>query len=282
MTTYYAQAGSTNIDTASLWNTESAGGGSTLTWANLQADDILCANGKTGININVGFTCAKITTETLDGAGGGGFTISTALTVNANIVAGGTACLAASNGSGQNVTWNGNVTGGTGAACYGVNKTYSGAWIGTGNYTGGSATGTSYGLHANGYQSTITIVGNVLNGTSQGIYFLNDCTATTKGTAGATNSTVPSITIASGSTLTFTGNMIFGYVAPISMVSGAVFYYTPGATNYTDYPTTGPARIKQYNDIPDVANVLDTDTVAGVAGTFEGLADNPFRSPAFG
>ena len=93
MATWFAQNSSVNIDSVNQWNDAAGGGGSWLTWASLAAGDILVANGKTSITINVNVTCATLTTVATGGTAGGGFLLAAGVTVTANVVAGTTVCI---------------------------------------------------------------------------------------------------------------------------------------------------------------------------------------------
>ena len=68
MTVYYAQQSSVNINASNVWYTTANGsGGSYLTWPPAAAD-VLMANGKTAITINVNTTVAELRTDNANGA----------------------------------------------------------------------------------------------------------------------------------------------------------------------------------------------------------------------
>jgi hypothetical protein len=284
--TYYAQNSSVDINSASLWNTAANGSGDTLTWASLDSADILCANGKTAININVGFTCAKITTETLDGAGGGGFTLSTNATINCDIVAGTTPCITCVSAT-YTVTINAtNITGGTAANARGIFRDTNTATliINATNITGGS-NATATGFRTNG-AGTVTITATDITGVGgSGVHFgVPSGTHTVAATRISGSSTTGQAygLVSANPSLVVSGSMVNTLYA--NAVEGKLIY-NPAATDYIEWPAPDSTTKKYYYDIPDAANVLATDTVAGVDGTFEcddDLADNPFRSPAFG
>jgi hypothetical protein len=171
MATWFAQNSSVNIDSVNQWNSAANGSGSWLTWASLGASDILVANNKSSITINVSFTCATITTAATGGTAGGGFLLAAGVTVTANVVSDSGVC---------------------------INRTATGAesFI-VGNVTGGTANG----VHNNS-ASTISITGNVLGGTS-GFGIRNETTGvinvtgnvTAAGTYGIANITTGSINI---------------------------------------------------------------------------------------
>ena len=88
MATWFAQNSSVNIDSVNQWNSVAGGGGTVLTWASLAAGDILVANGKTSIAINVDVTCAQLTNTIIGGSTvGGGFVVTSSGTIT--IVLGG-------------------------------------------------------------------------------------------------------------------------------------------------------------------------------------------------
>lgn len=237
MTTYYAQNSSVNIDSANQWNTAADGSGSALTWASLGATDVLNANGKTAIAINVNFTCARIET---DATLGGAFTITAGRTITCDITAGSSTCVTCSSGSGSN-TFVGNITGGNAANVRGLYRaTAAVAFTITGNVTGGSASGAA-GLY-NSSAGTVSITGDITAGSALNAYSINT----------------------SAGTITVTGNIINN--ASTHAVNGPIVY-APSATNYIQYPDTSATK-NYYYDIPDVANLLTTDTAAGVSGTF--------------
>ena len=72
MATWYAQNSTVNIDSVNQWNSAANGSGSWLTWASLDAADILVMNGKTNVTINVSFTCAQLTNTVVSGSTTGG------------------------------------------------------------------------------------------------------------------------------------------------------------------------------------------------------------------
>ena len=109
MTTWFAQNSTVNIDSVNQWNDAANGSGNWLTWASLAAGDVLVANGKTSITINVSFTCATITTAATGGTAGGGFIATPGVTITAAIVAGTTNCVTLSS-AGSATTIIGNCT----------------------------------------------------------------------------------------------------------------------------------------------------------------------------
>ena len=99
MATWFAQNSSVNIDSVNQWNSAANGSGSWLTWASLGASDVLVANGKTSITINVNVTCGELTTIANGGTAGGGFIWPGGVNITANLKPGTTQLLTAS-GSG--------------------------------------------------------------------------------------------------------------------------------------------------------------------------------------
>jgi hypothetical protein len=88
MATWFAQNSSVNIDSVNQWNSAANGSGSWLTWASLDPSDILVANGKTSITINVNTTCATLTTAATGGTAGGGFILADGVTLTASLLTG--------------------------------------------------------------------------------------------------------------------------------------------------------------------------------------------------
>jgi hypothetical protein len=185
MATWFAQNSSVNIDSVNQWNSAANGSGSWLTWASLGAADILVANGKTSITINVNVTCAKLTTAATGGTAGGGFIKAAGVTITATIEAGTTACVtrnaagadsyiigdcnstssnavAFTNASTGTVYITGNGNGGTGSSARAILNSSTGTIILTGNGVAGNNTNG----HAidNSGNGTVTVTGNVTGG----------------------------------------------------------------------------------------------------------------------
>ena len=137
MPTWFAQNSSVNIDSVNQWNSAANGSGSFLTWANLSPTDILVANGKTSIAINVDFTCALITNVATGGTAGGGFVMNAGRTITTNITTSSATCVSIT--AAGTFTIIGNITGGTsGNAIYGVDHNSTGTLNVVGNVTGGT------------------------------------------------------------------------------------------------------------------------------------------------
>jgi hypothetical protein len=74
MATWFAQTNTANINSANMWNSNPAGGGTVLTWPPASGD-VLMANGKTvyvNANTNLGAT-GEVRNDTTGGATAGGF-----------------------------------------------------------------------------------------------------------------------------------------------------------------------------------------------------------------
>lgn len=241
---WYAQNSTVNIDSASEWNSDPAGGGTVLTWGSLGATDNLYANGKTAIAINVGFTCAKISTEAgpAPGTAGGGFitVATTPVTVSANIVVGTTHVLTPVASTGT-IAWAGNISfAGSTATTYGVYLSANGNTFNlTGNATGGSATG-AFAIVTTGTSIVNingTATGGSFPGSSYGFYSSGG-----SGVASVLNATGGTATNAAG--VNFNSNAactITGIITNSASSSGAIgrITYTPAdATKYIVYGTT--------------------------------------------
>lgn len=211
MATWYAQLAATDVSAANQWNAAPDGSGAWLTWANLGAADVLCANGKTNLTIAAGFTCGSITTSGGGiGANGGGFIVASGVTPTAtcNVVAGTTTCLSVA--AGRTITITGDVTGGSATNAYGVYANGGTITI-TGAVTGGSAYG-AYGAFAQN-AGAITITGAVTGGsaaTAFGAYAATAGTITINGTvtAGATWSAYGAFCNDASGSLTIVGSII--------------------------------------------------------------------------
>ena len=234
MATWFAQNSTVNIDSVNQWNSAANGSGSWLTWASLGASDVLVANNKSSITINVSFTCATITTAATGGTAGGGFLLSAGVTVTANIETGTTTCVTVSAGDSTII---GNLTGTSLGAVHAVLKATSGTLSITGNCSGGTLQGGG----GTGSQAvscsagSVVIVGNVTGGqtnnqvntavnftssgglTVTGNVIANTLTTITQGPGGQ----VSGIVITAG-TLTVTGNVTGGVLLGSSQAAHGV------------------------------------------------------------
>lgn len=220
MAVWYAQSSTADVNSASLWNSVAAGGGSTLTWASLGATDVLCANGKTALNCNVDFTCGTIQTSGsangASGTDGGGFIVDTASgarTITANILAGTTACLTFQTSATNRLVINGNVTGGGSASAYGISVPSVATKVDvTGDVTGGS-NATAYGMFCNGTAGAATVTGTV---------------------TGSSSTYAISYTTATNDTITINGTLVSGSTrAALTLSTVAVIVIMNGAMHST-------------------------------------------------
>lgn len=295
----YASLTSDTIDAANQWAT-TKGGATFKTLAEINADGtyILAANGKT-IAINQNVTALRLSTavEGGDSTAGGGFTVSAARTITANVTAGTSVCLTCSHTTGSTVTVNGTSTGGSGTSIYGTQNTSTGAITIT-SCTGGSGN-TAAGLRndSTGIVTATNATGG--NGTSSyGIYNVVDAVLTVTNATGGGNATafglystastqLQTLTNVYGSPTTagaagikcpngvpmlVTGNIInTAYAAAI--MNNKVITYNPGVGNYIEYPkTTGGAGTYKFGLTYPTSNLLTTASADGAnapaAGTF--------------
>ena len=172
MATWFAQNSSVNIDSVNQWNSAANGSGSWLTWASLGAADVLVANGKTAIACNVSFTCATITVAATGGTAGGGFVLSSSVTITAAITAGPSKTCMTTSGT-PTVFIIGNLTGGAsvdGNPSHAITISTAINLSVTGNVSGGtisSTNHTSFGIY-NTAASVISITGDISGGTHNG------------------------------------------------------------------------------------------------------------------
>jgi hypothetical protein len=117
-TTWYAQSSSANVDSVNMWNDVANGSGNFLTWPPA-SDDILVANAKTSINLNVDFTCATVSNKPYAGTANGSYTITTSRTFNFSIETNAVTCVSVGATS-LSIIINGNVSGGTGTTIVGI------------------------------------------------------------------------------------------------------------------------------------------------------------------
>lgn len=126
-------------------------------------DTVKPASYTVAIDQNITIPCILDNTSTA-----GGFTVAAACTIAATLV-GGTAALVVCNHTTGTVAITGNVTGGSGATCYGVNNANAGTLTIAGNVLGG-ANATAHGVYNTG-AGAVSITGNVTgSGTASGLY----------------------------------------------------------------------------------------------------------------
>jgi hypothetical protein len=179
-TDYYAQADA-EITTAELWDTNPAGGGTDLTWANLKDGDVLYANNHAitiANDIGSASVTATLTTAAGTGTAGGSFTFdisaATAKTLYVHRVAGTTPCLIVTGaGAGADtleLTLNGDSTAGGSSSAHGTSDNHTlGKVVNNGANTGGSNV-TAYGYAWSGATGTLEINGNATGLTGYGVY----------------------------------------------------------------------------------------------------------------
>jgi hypothetical protein len=307
MATWFAQNSTVNIDSVNQWNSAANGSGSWLTWASLGASDILVANNKSSITINVSFTCATITTAATGGTAGGGFIWPGNVSIVANIAAGTTTVLTPS-GSGTR-TIVGNLTGGTGTGSYCLATTsdlvtITGNIIGassntadgrvinnctnlaiTGNVTGGSTSGNNNTINLDG-TGTIVITGNVIAGTAANAIYLNSgtLTLTVVGTIYTTTNSMPAVRAVGTLNLRHTGDQIAASNGTVP-VSGNItnFLISASSAIYHEYRVNnagspGVARSLYTGGVnlgqPAVANVR-SGTAYGASSEYTGTLAVP-------
>lgn len=219
-TDYYAQADA-EITTAELWDTNPAGGGTDLTWANLQDGDVLYANNHDitiANDIGSASVTATLTTAAGTGTAGGSYTFdintTDAKTLYTNATAGTTACLIVTGeGAGADtteLTIIGNITGGTATSAYGVKLMHT---LGVIHFTG-AALGGSYAtaIHS-GSAGKFTLTGNATGDVGNGINSTSSAIFTVAGACVGSSSTGAGIGCACGTGsgyCTITGNLING------------------------------------------------------------------------
>ena len=293
MATWFAQNSSVNIDSANMWNSAANGSGSFLTWASLAAADVLVANGKTAISINVDITPqVELTTEARGGTAGGGFTCSTARTINAHLTAGTTAVLVDSHATGT-VTINGNILGASGGFVNCLTKSGAGLTVHSGNITGGTfnsgigvsvasgnfqGTGTVTGgsnvaAHAIQFSGsgTHTITGAIVGGssTARAVNFLQSSgsLAITGSVSGGTSSSATVLNNSAG-TVTISGNVTAGTaVAASGYGAENAATGTLTITGYTQGSASGGTSAGVFGSLPGTTTVGSVRTSSsGVAG----------------
>lgn len=196
------QAATIKAKQAGNWSNANTWGGGVLPGTS----DIADANSFT-VAIDQDITCIQIDTKTT----GGGFTVNTARTITADVNAGTSTCLTASHTSGNTLTINGNIIGGSSVSAQGLRNNSTGAVAITGYVKGGSAAST-YGFF-NVSTGSASITGDIIAGPAvSGLYNY------------------------STGIVTVTGNLIKTITS--SAIMGSIIY-TPAITNYIQYPIDG-------------------------------------------
>ena len=267
-TTWFAQAGSRNIDdwsagSSTVWF-DAKTGGTAMTGANflavLAAGDVLSANGQTNLNIYSTFTCVRLSTVAevpiqggTTGNAGGGFTFSgsnaygtpgaTAQAVTATLKTATTTCVVCSHtGTGANkLTINGLLDNyGANPSVYCINSSAATGEIlinnpGTNAVVGGHTYSSSRGIYSSG-TGAVTIVGHAVADAAPATYI--------------------------GGLLTITnGNVINNGSIP-AVLGGFVF--NPGAGNYIQYPQTTGDPLKYAKTIPAAQALVHDSALDGI------------------
>jgi len=204
MATYYARKAG-NINATDVWATTPSGVAGPVTFV---SGDVLVAN-SFAITVNVSTNLGglgEVRNDTTGGAtAGGSFTLSNAVTLTANAIAGTAQCVTYSGTAGNSATIVGNCTGGSSVAAYGASNNSTGTLTITGNCTGGSSTSAN-GANNNS-TGTLTITGNCTGGSNTSANGANNnstgtmtitgnCTGGSNATAyGANNNSTGTMTI---------------------------------------------------------------------------------------
>jgi hypothetical protein len=297
-TDYYAQADG-NIDTATMWDTTPAGGGTDLTWTGSHAGDTFYANNH-AIAVNVSFTATKISTAAGAGTAGGSFNVATSvtpLTVTAKIGAGTTPCLVITGNANANPALTVNagtdansIQGGSAGAAYGISDSHTvGTVVVTGNPTGGTNS-TARGYYFSGASGVVAITGNATGSSATaptvGVYTAANGTMTITGNCvGGTYSAAAYGCHGADETgsITVTGNLIYGDAGANPQnnappIAGNVVW-TPGALNYVKFtpgtdvyasqtpgcPYTGTCNGSKIASGTNGVNTQDGSTLAGTS-----------------
>lgn len=206
MATYFARK-SGNINATDVWATTPSGTAGDF-FGSFTTSDVLMSNGFT-VTLNVNTTVGEIRNDTNEGATtGGSFTLSSSITLRANIIAGSATCVTHSSG---NAIIIGNITGGSANAAYGVSAGSTGSLIVIGSIFGGTISGTSHGMNISAI-GTVTITGNINGSVTTNAAGLNIAAATTISITGTISgaSSGYGITVNANALMTITGTVIGG------------------------------------------------------------------------
>jgi len=274
MATWYAQKGSCNIDsvsggtTSDVWNAAAGGGGAWMDTSVLTAggNTVLAANAQTAIavNISIDLGTGRLSTAAEGGTAGGGFTVASAVTITANIVAGTTTCLTAS-GAGYTLAIIGDCTGGTkvGKYCLLITSALKAVNI-TGDVTGGSTTDAQ--CLRNESTASINISGDVTGGSGAAAFGLDNrstgAVAITGNLSYGAGTNAHGVRNLGAGVVTVTAGNLLSSASGVAFSGGCLIYH-PGATNYIQIAkTTGGAGTYKYGKtIPaaDVRSGVDGD-----------------------
>jgi len=309
MATYFAQANGNITDIE--WDTAPGGGGTDLTWAELQATDILCANNHT-ITINGAVTCARISNdgETI-GTAGGVFNVAISTTLACNIVTGAVACVVSTVGVGDTLTVNGSVTGGTSANAYAIRHNGAGTIAITGtNVYGGTVSSTAHAVYVSTANATLTVVATTVraqdgpaigmanvagctitvtatsilggnSGSNAAIRVLNNCALTVTATTISGDSLYGSYGISANSGKAATINAANLIATDVAMPVDGRIRYVPGSTNYIQMRTTDDATLNFPLQLAaaDIREGVISGTVTGTTPWLD-AGCTPYRLPA--
>ena len=281
MATYFARA-TGNIN-GSIWSTTPTGTASTATFT---SSDVLISNSFT-VTINVNTTAQEIRNDTTGGAtAGGGFNLSSGVTLTANVIGGnvnsfllqiptGTSSLvgnitgAASSfpavncgNSGTNFSFTGSITGGSGSSSA-LAIAAGGTYTVTGNVSGGPVGAAFAGVQNNSSAATVTIVGTITGGTATGTGYgaanTSSGTLIINGTAiggsvgiGAANTSTGTMTVTRAKGNGF-GNGSTGLSSAVGVAGSQTGLTQVSEIEYGDLgqsPTSGPVFIN-----PSTTNV---------------------------
>lgn len=202
MATYFARK-SGNINATDVWATTPSGTAGAVTFA---SGDVLLSNSFTvtvNVSTDLGAT-GEVRNDTTGGAtAGGSFTLSSGVTLTANVYAGTATCLNHSSGSSTIV---GNITGGTSSNAYGVQSTSSGTLTITGSITGGTGSST-FGCIQNSGSNTVNVTGNITGGTGGAGFYANASAAILNVTGNVTASTQAGLVSTATGVITVTGTV---------------------------------------------------------------------------
>jgi hypothetical protein len=211
MATYFARK-SGNINATDVWATTPSGTAAAVTFA---SGDVLLSNSFTvtvNVSTDLGAT-GEVRNDTTGGAtAGGSFSLSTGVTLTANVFAGTAACVTLAGTASATII--GNLTGGTATNAHAVSVSSTGSLSITGSLTGGTAQ-TTHGVNLTA-SCTLTITGNLTGGSGlsaaalQVVTATNPITITGNLTGGVGGNSTNAIWHQSTATVTVTGNCTGG------------------------------------------------------------------------
>jgi len=216
MAIYYARA-TGNIN-GTIWATTPSGTASNL-FSSFTNADTLVANSFT-VTINVNTTVLEIRNDTTGGAtNGGGFTLNSTVTLNANCISGTIALLTYNGGIGATASIIGNITSNGGNAV-----TFSNGAVGTLNITGSVNGVSGTALNING-GTVINVNGNITASAGRGFYMINSLPTIniTGNIIGGSSAGFDSFhgSVVTGGSITITGNITGGSSGGIGMAIGS-------------------------------------------------------------